>query len=178
MAMVVGKQSGWIHMLVAVGLFGLVASFHGIILSCSRQVFGLARAGYLPRALAAVHDVRRTPHVALIATGILGAVALLSGRTSELITLSALGALAMYICSMLALFRLRRTQPDLARPYRAPFYPVLPLVALALSGLSLGVIVWFNPGITLIFIGGFAAAVLYYRVTAGRRTEAARPSGA
>lgn len=172
MAMVVGRQSGWIHMLVAVGLFGLLASFHGIILSCSRQIFGLARAGYLPPALAAVHGTRRTPHVALIATGVLGAVALLSGRTSELITLSALGALAMYVCSMLALFRLRRTMPQLVRPFRAPFYPVLPLVALSLSALSLGVIVWFNPGITLIFMAGFAAAVLYYRTTAVRRAEA------
>ena len=72
---------------------------------------------------------------------------------------------------MLALFRLRRTQPDLERPYRAPFYPVLPLVALALSVLSLAVIVWFNPGITVIFIAGFAAAVLYYRATAALRLK-------
>jgi ethanolamine permease len=169
MAMVVGKQSGWLHMLIAVGLFGLVASFHGIILACSRQIFGLARAGYLPAELAKVHAVRRTPHVALVATGVAGILALLSGRTSELITLSALGALTMYVCSMLALFRLRRTQPDLERPFRAPFYPVLPLIALSLSLLSLGVIVWFNPGITVIFVAGFAAAVLYFRLTAAQR---------
>jgi ethanolamine permease len=174
MGMVVGRQSGWLHMLIAVGLFGLLASFHGIILSCSRQVFGLARAGYLPQALAAVHDVRRTPHAALIATGVVGVAALLSGRTSELITLSALGALTMYVCSMLALFRLRRSHPDLERPFRAPFYPALPLIALALSVLSLAVVVWFNPGITAIFIAGFALAMLYYGVTGARRAEAAR----
>jgi ethanolamine permease len=172
MAMVVGKQSGWLHMLIAVGLFGLLASFHGIILSCSRQIFGLARAGYLPRKLAAVHAVRRTPHIALIATGAFGVVALLTGRTSELITLSALGALAMYVCSMLALFRLRRIHPDLERPFRAPFYPVLPFVALVLSLLSLGVIVWFNPGISLIFLAGFAGAFVYYRLTAAHRSVA------
>jgi ethanolamine permease len=174
MGMVVGRQSGWLHMLIAIGLFGLLASFHGIILSCSRQIFGLARAGYLPPALAAVHRARRTPHVALIATGAIGIVALLSGRTNELITLSALGALTMYVCSMLALFRLRRSAPNLERPFRAPFYPVLPLVALALSLLSLGVIVWFNPGITAIFGAGFAAAMLYYRMTAVQRAGAAR----
>src|SRR5205807_1407098 len=61
MAMVVGKTSGWIHMLVTIGLFGLLASFHGIILSCSRQIFALARAGYLPLSLAAVGEKRRTP---------------------------------------------------------------------------------------------------------------------
>ena len=171
MAMVVGKQSGWIHMLIAVGLFGLLASFHGIILSCSRQVFALARAGYLPVRLAEVNAQRGTPHLALVATGAFGIVALLTGRTSELITLSALGAIAMYISSLLALFRLRRTEPGLTRPFRAPLYPVLPVIALALSVLSLGVIVYFNPGLTAVFVGGFVLALLYYRATAARRTS-------
>ena len=171
MARVVGKQSGWIHMLVAVGLFGLLASFHGIILSCSRQIFALARAGYLPRDLAAVSAKRGTPHFALIATGVFGILALLTGRTSELITLSALGAITMYISSLLALFGLRRIEPDLARPFRAPLYPVLPSIALALAVLSLGVIVYFNPGLTAVFVGGFALATLYYRATAARRSS-------
>jgi ethanolamine permease len=174
MAMVVGRQSGWLHMLVAIGLFGLLASFHGIILSCSRQIFGLARAGYLPSSLAAVHGTRRTPHVALIATGVFGAIALLSGQTSELITLSALGALVMYVCSMVALFRLRRTARELERPFRAPWYPVLPFVALALSLLSLAVIVWFNPVVSVIFLAGFVLAALYYRARAAYRAHAAR----
>jgi ethanolamine permease len=172
MAMVVGKQSGWIHMLVAVGLFGLLASFHGIILACSRQMFALARSGYLPRWVSAVHPARRTPHRALVATGVLGAIALLSGATSQLITLSALGAIAMYICSLLALFRLRKSEPNLERPFRTPLFPALPLIALALSFLSLGVIVYFNPGITALFVGGFLLALVYYRATAKRRAEA------
>ena len=172
MAMVVGRQSGWIHMLVAVGLFGLLASFHGIILSCSRQIFALARAGYLPLRLAEVHPTRRTPHWALVATGGVGVAALLTGKTSELITLSAMGALGMYICSMAALFRLRRNEPHLARPFVAPLYPIVPLIALGLSLLSLAVIVYFNPGVTAVFAGGFVLAALYYRTTARRRAEA------
>jgi ethanolamine permease len=176
MAMVVGRQSGWLHMLVAIGLFGLLASFHGIILSCSRQIFGLARAGYLPTSLSAVHRVRRTPHVALIATGVFGVLALFTGRTSELITLSALGALAMYVCSMLALFRLRRVAPHLERPFKAPWYPVLPLVALLLALLSLAVVVWFNPTVAAVFLVGFAGAALYYRATARQRVGAALPA--
>jgi ethanolamine permease len=174
MAMVVGKQSGWIHMLVAVGLFGLLASFHGIILSCSRQIFALARAGYLPPRLAAIHHTRRTPHVAIVATALIGVAALVTGRTSELITLSALGAIAMYISSLLALFRLRMRDPRLERPYRVPFYPLLPLFALAIAVLSLAVIVWFNPGVTAVFFAGFAIAALYFRATAAQRSAAER----
>ncbi len=48
MKVVVGNSSGWLHMLVWLGLFGLVASFHGIIMGYSRQIYSLARAGYLP----------------------------------------------------------------------------------------------------------------------------------
>jgi ethanolamine permease len=48
MKFIVGENSGWLHMLVWLGLFGLIASFHGIILGYSRQIFALARAGYLP----------------------------------------------------------------------------------------------------------------------------------
>jgi ethanolamine permease len=48
MKMIVGENSGWLHMLVWIGLFGLVASFHGIILGYSRQIFALSRAGYMP----------------------------------------------------------------------------------------------------------------------------------
>ena len=175
--MVVGKSSGWLHMLVTIGLFGLLASFHGIILSCSRQIFALARAGYLPPVLAAVHPVRSTPHWAIVLTGALGIVALLSGKTSELITLSALGALAMYICSMLALIRLRRAEPQMARPFVAPMYPVLPLIALGLSILSFGVIVYFNPGVMAIFVAGFAIAGFYYAATARQRAAAGAVPG-
>jgi ethanolamine permease len=75
----------------------------------------------------------------------------------------------MYIVSMLALFRLRRTEPALERPFRAPLYPVLPLVALGLALLSLCVIVYFNPALAVVFLAGFALAVLYYRATGKRR---------
>ena len=40
MKAVAGDHSGWLHMLVWIGLFGLIASFHGIIMDCSRQISG------------------------------------------------------------------------------------------------------------------------------------------
>ena len=49
MKFIVGEKSGWLHMLVALGLFGLIASFHGIIIGYSRQIFR-AGAGRLSAA--------------------------------------------------------------------------------------------------------------------------------
>jgi ethanolamine permease len=169
MAMAVGKDSGWVHMLVGIGLFGLIASFHGIIIGYSRQIFALARAGYLPAALGRVHPRFHTPHWALIAGGVVGVIALFSGKTNELITMAAIGAVVMYIVSMISLFVLRRKAPELERPYKVPFYPVFPAVALGLSVLSLLAMIWYNLAIAGIFLLLFALALAYYMLTHGQR---------
>ena len=77
MKAVVGTNSSWMHMLVWIGLFGLVASFHGIILGYSRQFFALARAGYLPKGLAKLSRFQ-TPHRAILAGGVVGIAAIYS----------------------------------------------------------------------------------------------------
>lgn len=175
MAVVVGKDSNWTHMLVSIGLFGIVASFHGIILGYSRQIFALARAGYLPSFLSTLHPKFATPHWALIAGGVIGIIALLSGKTAELITMSVFGALVLYIISMAALFKLRVSEPGLERPFRAPMYPLFPGVALALSVFFLAVMAWYNAAIALIFLGLFLPAYGYFALTA--KTRAAMDTG-
>ncbi len=48
---VLGKQNSWTKIFAGIGLFGLVASFHGLIIGYSRQIFALSRSGFLPSAL-------------------------------------------------------------------------------------------------------------------------------
>jgi ethanolamine permease len=161
MKTVVGTSSGWLKMLVWLGLFGLVASFHGIIMGYARQIFALARAGYLPAFLARLHPRFRTPHLATIAGGIVGMIAIYSDSlvqiagqslTASIVTVSVFGALTMYLISMISLFRLRTTEPDLVRPFRAPFYPYFPALAAGLAVLFLLAMIYFNPLIFTIFI--------------------------
>ena len=153
LAQVLGRDSRWTRFFASIGLFGLVASFHGTIIGYSRQVFALARAGYLPGALARLNG-RQTPHWALLAGGAVGCAALFAGRTDQVIILSVLGAVVMYIMSLLSLFALRRREPALLRPFAVPGYPVVPLVALALSLLCLGALVYYNLTLSSIFLGG------------------------
>jgi len=150
---VLGKENPLTRIFAGIGLFGLIASFHSIIIGYSRQVFALAREGYLPAVLANVHPRRQTPDYALLAGGLVGIIAIISGRTDKLILLSVLGALVMYIISMMGLFRLRKLEPTMDRPFRAPFYPWLPLIALVLSVLCLVAVIYFNPGVSLLFLG-------------------------
>jgi len=74
----------------------------------------------------------------------LGIIAIYGLDTAGLITLSALGAVTLYVISMLALIALRRKEPNLPRPYRTPLYPLLPIVALVLAGLALGTMLYGN----------------------------------
>jgi ethanolamine permease len=87
--------------------------------------------------------------------------------------MSAFGALVLYVISMAALFKLRAIEPDLARPYRAPLYPLFPAIALFLSLGSLLVMFWFNREIGGIFIGMFALAFVWFAMTGHLRSAAA-----
>ncbi|WP_440468242.1 ethanolamine permease [Pseudomonas sp. YH-1] len=160
MKAVVGNNSTWMHMLVWIGLFGLVASFHGIILGYSRQFFALARSGFLPRSLAKLSRFQ-TPHRAILAGGAVGIAAIFSDGlislqgmtlTAAMITMSVFGAIVMYIMSMLSLFKLRRSEPDLERSFRAPGYPVVPAIALGLALVCLAAMLWFNSVIASVFL--------------------------
>lgn len=182
MKMVVGESSGWLTMLVWLGLFGLVASFHGIILGYSRQWFALARAGYLPAWFAQLHPRFHTPHRAILAGGAVGIAAIFSDEvvkfggqtlTASIVTMAVFGALTMYIISMLSLFRLRRIEPGLERPFRAPAYPLFPAFALCTAVAALLAITVFNPLIAALFAGFMLAGYVYFLLTAGQRERAA-----
>ena len=74
------------------GLFGLIASLNGIIVGSSRQLFAMARTGYLPKIIATVNHKRHTPTAALIIAGIIGILAATTGLTSVVIIISVFGS--------------------------------------------------------------------------------------
>ncbi|ROR06829.1 ethanolamine permease [Erwinia sp. JUb26] len=180
MKMIVGSNSNWMHMLVWIGLFGLIASFHGIILGYSRQFFALSRAGYLPAGLAKLSRFQ-TPHRAIIAGGVIGIAAIFSDSwinlqgmtlTAAMITMAVFGAIVMYLMSMLSLFRLRRTAPELDRSFLAPGYPIVPGIALVLAVVCLIAMLWFNPLIGAVFVGLMAVAYIWFLMTKSLRDNA------
>ncbi len=155
-SIVLGKNNELTKLFAGIGLLGLVASFHGIITSYSRQLFAMARSGFLPAFMAAIHPKFKTPHWALLVGGLIGILALFTGTTDKVIILSALGAVVMYIVSMLSVLLLRKNQPLLHRPFKTPFYPYFPIIALALSVICLLAIIWYNPFLSLLFLAGLA----------------------
>ncbi|MDB5143336.1 MAG: eat [Mucilaginibacter sp.] len=159
---VLGKSSGLTKLFASIGLFGLIASFHGTILASSRQVFAMARSGYLPRFLSRISHRFKTPHWAVIAGGVISFIALYTGTTAQIIIISVMGAVLMYMMSMISLFILRKNEPDLERPFASPFYPYFPAIALILSGVCLIAIIYYNWLLSLVFFGGLAAAIILF----------------
>lgn len=180
MKIVVGANSPWMHMLVWIGLFGLIASFHGIVMGYSRQIYALSREGYLPTSLAKLHPKFKTPGYALLAGGVVGIIAIFSDNliqfggnslTANIVTMSVFGAITMYIVSMFSLIKLRKTEPSLERPYKAPFYPVFPIIAIVIAFLCLIAMVYFNFELTIVYLVLMAIAYAYYLST--KKTRAA-----
>jgi ethanolamine permease len=180
MKIIVGENSGWLHMLVWLGLFGLIASFHGIILGYSRQIFALSRAGYLPEVLERVHPTRHTPYVAILAGGVVGIAAIFSDSlitfggqslTANIVTMSVFGAIVMYIMSMASLFKLRVVEPNLDRSFRAPVYPWFPAIALIGALVCLGTMVYYNLLVAEVFAGLMVVGYVYFLTTGKRRAE-------
>jgi ethanolamine permease len=66
----------------------------------------------------------------------------------------------MYGMSLASLFRLRRIEPGLARPYRAPLYPAAPAFALVMAAICFVALVVYNPVIFAIFLVLMGLAVL------------------
>lgn len=149
---IVGNNNWLYHLLITIGLFGLIASFHGIILAAGRSTFEFGRVKYAPAFFGKIHTRFRTPSNALLLNMVIGVVALLTGKTAEIITLSVFGALTLYIISMIALLRLRKKEPFLDRPFKVPFYPVFPLIALVIAMISFIAMTIYHSTLALIYI--------------------------
>jgi ethanolamine permease len=164
MAKIVGNNSFLFHILITVGLFGLVASFNGLLLAAGRSSFEFGRVGFAPGFIGKVHPKFKTPANALLVNMGIGILALLTNKTGEIITIAVFGALSLYVVSMISLIVLRIKEAELPRPYKAPFYPYSPIIALVISLVSLVSITYFSGKIALIYLGFLLVSYLCFKL--------------
>jgi ethanolamine permease len=164
MAQTVGENHLLYKVVAFIGLFGLVASFHGIILAAGRSTFEFGRVGFAPKMLGKVHSRFRTPVNALLVNMFIGIVALTTGKTGEVITIACFGALTLYVISMVALLVLRKKEPNLERPFKVPFYPLSPVLALVIAFIAFVAITVYNPLLAGIYFGILALMYGWFRV--------------
>ncbi len=149
-----------------VSIFVMISSFsslNGSMLASPRVFFAMADDGLFFPAIAKVHPKYRTPYIAILLAALLG-IALVMSRSFERLTDTFVLAIwPFYAVGVAAIYRLRRSAPEMARPYRAIGYPVVPaLFVVAVAAFVINSLVndTTNSVITFALIG--AGIPIYY----------------
>jgi len=114
-------------------LISVLGTLNGCFMTSPRVYFAQAADGLFFRRFAEIHPVNGTPGFAILAQGLWSAVLILSGTYESLIDYALFGIWVFYGLMIAAVIVLRRTRPDLPRPYRMWGYPVTPLAFLAIT---------------------------------------------
>ncbi|WP_010237043.1 ethanolamine permease [Clostridium arbusti] len=156
-----GKGNVFSKLMSFIGLFGLVASLHGIIMGYSRQIFAMSRSRYLPKFLSKVNE-KGSPITAIIIPSLIGMLFVLLNNTATIIVISSFGAIALHAVSMISLLILRKKEPNLERPYKVAYS--LPVISLVLDGILLITVGYSNASTVSFVIGAYVLAAIYYFV--------------
>jgi amino acid transporter len=145
----------------------------GSMMTGPRIFFAMADRGLFFRAIARVSPRYQSPSTAIWLATALGVVYVLLNDFQQLADKFILGIWPFYALAVAAVFVLRRTRPDLERPYRTWGYPVVPLLFLLASvGMVVNALVTDpgNTGITFgIILAGVPVYYLWRRVTTRSR---------
>ncbi len=144
-------------------IMGLSSTIIVQMMAQPRIFFAMGKDGLLPAWASTIHPRFRTPHVTTLITGAI--VMLASGFTAidVLGELVSIGTLFAFVIVSIGVIVLRRTRPDLPRPFKTPFVPALP-IASALVSLALmaalpwstweRLMVWMAIGLVIYFVYG------------------------
>jgi basic amino acid/polyamine antiporter, APA family len=163
----------WITFAMAISALG---SMNSSILSGARVPYAMARDGIFFKVADGIHPKFRTPGRALIFQGALASVMALSGTFEELTNLFIFAGWIFYGLAVLALFRLRKTEPNLQRPYRCWGYPWVPGI-FVLGAFVLTINLWLvRPGRSTIGLILILAGLPFYRYWTKRGTTFQSPA--
>ncbi|MDP9796715.1 APA family basic amino acid/polyamine antiporter [Catenuloplanes nepalensis] len=129
-----GAGITWAAAILAFGALVAITSVVLVILyGQTRIFFSMCRDGLLPRRLATLHPRLGTPVVLTVGLGLLISVLAALVPLSEIVRLTNIGTLFAFVLVNIGVLVLRRTRPDMPRPYRVPFAPVLPLLGIVFA---------------------------------------------
>ena len=157
--------AAWITLAMVISALG---SMNSSVLSGARPSYAMARDGIFFKIVDGIHPKYRTPGRALIFQAVLAGLMALTGTFEELTNLFIFAGWIFYGAAVVALFRLRRTEPDMLRPYRCWGYPWVPGMFVA-GALALTFNIWLDrPGRSSIGLLLILAGLPFYRLWSKR----------
>ena len=122
-----------VALIVFGGLLSTMSALNATVMAASRVAFSMGRDLWLPKSVSKIHPTRRTPHVAIIATGVIFLVMSLTLPLAAVGSAASLMFLLTFATVNLSVIVLRRKRPEIPRKYRVPLYPVLPALGFGLN---------------------------------------------
>ena len=132
------RGAAWLTVAMAISALG---ALHVVVLTGARIPYAMARDGVFFPFAAKLHPRLRTPSGSLLFLGCLASLLALSGTYEQLYSLFIFAVWIFFALTAIALFRLRKKEPDLVRPYRAWGFPLTPLIFL-IAAIALTVNLW------------------------------------
>ncbi|MDZ4864031.1 MAG: amino acid permease [Gemmatimonadota bacterium] len=130
-----GPGLKWLGYLVNIGaIAGLASVVLVMLMGQPRIFFTMANDGLLPAVFGKVHPKFRTPYVSTIVTGIVAALIAGLFPIGLLGELVSIGTLLAFVIVCGGILVLRRTQPDIPRPFRTPLVPLVPILGILICG--------------------------------------------
>ncbi len=127
---------GLLFVLIA-GLLSTISALNATVLAAARQTYAMGRDGYLPGKIFRLHPKFKTPYTAIAAVGVIVLLFTLSGEVEFVAHLANFCYLFALILVNLSAIMLRKKEPRLKRPFKLPWHPVIPLLAIASNVLIL-----------------------------------------
>jgi APA family basic amino acid/polyamine antiporter len=160
-----GAGISWAASILALGAVVAITSVVLVILyGQTRIFFAMCRDGLLPERFAVVNQRYGTPARLTVGLGLLIAVLAALVPLSEIVKLVNIGTLFAFVLVNIGVIILRRTRPEMPRPYRVPWSPVLPILGVLfavylMSDLPLSTwirfVVWLVLGLGIYFLYGY-----------------------
>jgi APA family basic amino acid/polyamine antiporter len=165
-----GKALFWLRPFIKIGaIAGLSSVILVLLLGQPRIFYTMAKDGLLPKSFSKLHPRFRTPHITTMLTG--GVAAVISGLLpiNILGELVSIGTLLAFIIVCTSVLILRMKKPELHRPFRTPWVPVVPILGIVICGSQmialpldtwLRLIIWMAIGLVIYFLYSYRHSVL------------------
>jgi APA family basic amino acid/polyamine antiporter len=161
-----GPALAWLGPIINVGAIAGLASVVLVMLMAQPRIFySMSRDGLLPPVFARVHPKFRTPYITTIVTGVICALIAGAFPIALLGELVSIGTLLAFVIVSAGIIVLRRTNPEIPRPFRTPLVPIVPILGILICGYMMyslpsdtwiRLIVWLIIGLLIYFFYGKA----------------------
>jgi APA family basic amino acid/polyamine antiporter len=166
-----GAGIGWAAAILALGAVVAITSVVLVIFyGQTRIMFAMCRDGLMPQRLAAVNQRYGTPARLTIGLGVLIAILAALVPLGTIVELVNIGTLFAFVLVNIGVIILRRTRPEMPRPYRVPWVPVLPVLGVAFAVYLMTDL----PGLTWLRFGIWLAVGLLIYAAYGYRNSRVR----